>query len=200
MKLERNNLAWFIVGICLGVVATAVTLTLLHRTSPAPIVIVPPQPSATPGPIQVFVNGAVRQPGVYALPQGSRLQDALTAAGGVTDEAQTAVLNLAQPLNDGVQLFVPTIGEETSADVPLATAVFEDDAANTVASGDLININTADVATLDVLPHIGPSTAGKIIAYREANGPFAKIEDIMNVSGIGPATFDDIKNMITVGP
>jgi competence protein ComEA len=134
----------------------------------------------------------VREPDVvYRLPPGSIVQDAIEAAGGATDEADLERINLAQELADQQHVHVPHTDEE---DPPPAVSGGESGGA---ASG-LININTATQAELEMLPGIGPVTAGKIIACREANGHFARIEDIQNVSGIGLKTFEGLRDLITV--
>jgi competence protein ComEA len=152
--------------------------------------------TAIPPPIVVYVSGAVLRPGVYALPQGARVADALVAAGGATGEADLTRINLARRVRDEEQVHIPQPGE-TPLLVPtplLPTTV-------TPAEGGAvgpININTASAAQLDGLPGIGPGYAQRIVEYRESHGPFARTEEIQNVPGIGPATFDKIKDLITV--
>jgi competence protein ComEA len=192
-----------------GVILTAGGLTLSNRTRPAPIYIEPPQPTtppeptATPGPIQVYVNGQVTAPNVYELPPDSRVGDAVEAAGGWTDEANTAVINLAQPLVDGMQIYVPAENEVVEALPPVVTApdsfTRSGDGLDVANVGGLVNINTAGLEELDALPGIGPSTAQKILDYREEYGRFNTIEELMNVSGIGEAKFGSVKELITVG-
>jgi competence protein ComEA len=150
-----------------------------------------PLPTSTPAPIRVHVSGAVGQPDVYELPAGSIVKDAVEAAGGPTDSANLDGVNLAVELHDQQQVYVPRQGET----VPMAPAT-EDEGA---ASGP-VNINTATAAELETLPGIGPKTADTIVEYREANGPFETIEDIMDVPGIGEGTFEKIKDRIAVGP
>jgi len=152
-------------------------------------------PVPTEKPIVIQVTGAVPRPGVYALAQGSRVQDAISAAGGFLIDADKTGINLARALEDGEQLDIP------SSDG--SSPVIEDTPTALVLSGaeaDLININTASSTELDTLPGIGPTTAQKIIDYRTQNGPFVSIEDIINVSGIGPGTYEKLKDKITVGP
>ena len=122
-----------------------------------------------------------------------RVQDAISAAGGFLAEAEKTDINLAALVEDGTKLDIPYI--EGGSPV-LGTPVPEVATATT----ELIDINTASSAELDTLPGIGPTTAQKIIDYREQNGPFLKPEDIINVSGIGPGTYEGIKDLITVGP
>ena len=158
------------------------------------------QPAPTQPALVVHVIGAVVRPAVYEFPEGSRVRDAVEAAGGLLAEADSNVINLAAKLIDGQQLDIPFqagMGPPPSS----STSPFEvlPDSNPSGDSASLININTATAEQLDTLPGIGPTTAQKIIDYREANGPFEQIEQIMNVAGIGPATFDRIRDLITVG-
>jgi len=154
------------------------------------------RPAPTEKPIVVQISGAVPRPGVYALAQGSRVQDAISAAGGFLADAEKTGINLARTLDDGEQLDVP-YKEGASPVITEAPVVAPTEAP---ASSDLININFASQPELESLPGIGPTTAQKIIQYREKNGPFLTTEDIINVPGIGPGTYERIKNLITVGP
>jgi competence protein ComEA len=150
----------------------------------------------------IHVTGAVVSPGMYALPAGVRMQDALVAAGGLLPEADTALINLAAFLDDGQQIWVPwkqeapdaakrveTIPDLSEKQSPSATPVL----------GGPININLATQTELESLPGIGPAIAQRIIEYRQQFGPFQKIEEIKAVNGIGDAKFDQIKEYITVG-
>ena len=153
------------------------------------------RPVPTEKPIVVHITGAVPRPGVYALAQGSRVQDAISAAGGFLAEAEKTGINLARALEDGEQLDIP-YKEGASPVILEAPAATE----APVVSTELININFASQAELESLPGIGPTTAQKIIQYREQNGSFLTTEDIINVPGIGPGTYERIKDLITVGP
>ncbi|HSD83296.1 MAG TPA: helix-hairpin-helix domain-containing protein [Anaerolineae bacterium] len=182
-----------------GIVIFAVLYVILKRpepTSPPLVITLQPRPTtepatSTPATVNVYVTGAVNKPDVYALPLNSIVKDAITAAGGVTADADLDRINLATRLADQMQIYVPRKGEAvpppSSDSAPKATA-------------EKININTASVEELDKLPSIGPSIAKAIIDYRTKNGPFKKIEDINNVKGIGDALFEKIKDQITVGP
>jgi competence protein ComEA len=154
------------------------------------------RPAPTEKPIVVQISGAVPRPGVYALADGSRVQDAISAAGGFLADAEKAGINLARVLEDGEQLDIP-YQEGSSPVITEAPAVTE---APVNSSAELININTASATELDSLPGIGPSYAQKIIQYREQNGPFQTTEDIVKVTGIGSGTYERIKDLITVGP
>ena len=192
--------------------------TLRGATQPAPIEIIPPKSTnpptplatltleATPnsGPIHVYVSGAVVRPAVYEMPPGSLIDDAVRAAGGFAADADPAAVNLAQTAADGMQIHVPSLEEALPTPPPVS---LPPGAAPTTASrmggittAGLIDINTATQTDLEMLPGIGPSTATNIIAYREANGPFATIEAIMDVPGIGEGKFEAIRELITIGP
>lgn len=165
-----------------------------------PIVVSTPLPTPTllhtptPAPVRVYVSGAVQQPAVYELPAGSIVQDAVNAAGGPSSDADLDHINLAVELRDQQQVYVPRQGETNP---PPAISGGGSDSGG--AASTQVNINTATAAELETLPRIGPTTAQRILEYREANGPFATIEDIQNVPGIGPATFEGFQDMITVG-
>jgi competence protein ComEA len=190
--LQRN---WTLVFTLIGLLLVGgVGAVWLRWKEPAPIVINPPAPTATAGPIQVYVSGAVSKPDVYVLPQEAIVRDALNAAGGALSDADLNGINLAARLRDGDQVYVPKIGEP----INVPTGASSGGSENVPANSGPININTATAAELETLPEIGPAIAQRIIDYREANGPFATIEAIQNVSGIGPATFDAIKDLITV--
>lgn len=145
-----------------------------------------PQPAAdfTAATIVVHVLGAVAYPGVYELPANARAIDAIAAAGGFAEQADRGQLNLARFVADGEQLRVPLIGE-TPPDAPGTT-------------GGKVNLNTADAAALETLPRVGPALAARIIAWREANGSFTAIEDLMAVTGIGEKTFAGLRDLVTV--
>ncbi|WP_026037487.1 ComEA family DNA-binding protein [Salinibacterium sp. PAMC 21357] len=131
----------------------------------------------------VHVTGAVARPGLFELADGSRVIDVIAAAGGFTESANRDELNLARLLTDGEQFSVPEVGEL---------------AADAAASDPRVNLNTADAAELDTLPRVGPAMAARILAWREANGRFASIDDLRGVSGIGDKTFEGLRELITV--
>ena len=145
----------------------------------------------------VHVDGAVEAPGVYELEEGSRVNDAVQAAGGLLDEADTTSLNLAAPLVDGQKVHVPVPGEASVADGEGQSAAGRGNAGSDLERAP-VNINTADVATLDELPGVGEATALAIVEDREANGPFTSPEDLMRVSGIGEKKFAKLEAMICV--
>jgi competence protein ComEA len=139
----------------------------------------------------VDVAGAVRRPGVYEFHEGDRVVDAIHAAGGSTPKASLDALNLAAPLVDGVQILVP-VAAPAAAMPPGSGSV----AGATAAP--LINVNTASATDLEALPGIGEVIAQRIIDYRTQNGPFAAVDDLLDVSGIGDAILGDISDLVTV--
>lgn len=176
-------------GILFGLFLAALVWIVARNPTGEGVVL---RPVPTDRPIVVHITGAVPRPGVYALPQGARVQDGISAAGGFLAEALKTDINLAAPLEDGEKLDIPYV---EGASPVLATPEEE----IVVVTTELVDINIASQAELETLPGIGPTTAQKIIEYREANGPFLNTEDIINVSGIGPGTYERIKDLITVG-
>ena len=169
----------------------------LGRSTPGPIIISTPeptatpapQPTATPAPLRVYVTGAVVRSDVYLLPAGSLVKDAIAAAGGATGDANLEGINLAIQVVDQQQIHVPRKGEVVT---PIVSP------GGGVAPVGKVNINTASIAELDALPGIGPAIAQRIVDYRAENGDFRVPEDLMNVKGIGPSTFEKLKDQITV--
>lgn len=147
----------------------------------------------------VHVTGAVAAPGVYGLADGDRVQAAIDAAGGFAEGADIAAVNCARVAQDGEQIHVPSL-EEASNAAGGESAAGDAGAVSTAAdgAGSKVNINRADAAELDTLPGVGPSTAEKIIADREANGPFASVEDLKRVSGIGDKKYEQLAGLICV--
>jgi competence protein ComEA len=140
----------------------------------------------------VDVTGAVRRPGVFEFAPGDRVIDAVQRAGGALDKADLTLLNLAAPLSDGQQVLVPKKG----AAAPIGAVV--PGGVPGTSGGALVNINTADEPTLETLNGVGPVLAAAIIQYRTEHGPFASIDQLDEVSGIGPATLEDLRSQVTV--
>lgn len=186
----RLTVALFLVVI--NLVALSALLLLRARPEPAVITIHPPVPTATPSPtftpapILVYVTGAVHQPGtLHVLPSGSHVQDAIAAAGGVADLADTSRVNLAAILRDGDHIHVPLIHQDSdSAALP------------TASGGNRVYVNTATAVELETLPGIGPMMALRIVDYREAVGPFKNLDDLDNVSGIGQRTLAKLRGLV----
>ena len=153
-------------------------------------------PPPTQAPFVVDVAGAVPRPGVYELPSGSRVKDAITVAGGFLAEADKTNINLAAPLEDGQKLEIPFMEGVEIAGAPRSGG---EDTGGGGGEEEMININTADVEMLSSLPGIGPTLAQRIIDYRTTYGDFYFIEDIMNVDGIGSDKFEAIMDLIITG-
>lgn len=197
-------------AVVLVLAALAVTVGIgLVRAAGAPVETVPvrvedgdaaatgpvPGPgSPTSGSVYVHVLGAVAAPGLYVLPAGSRVVDAVAAA-GLLPTADRSAVNLARPVSDGEQLLIPAVGEAPPAgSVPLAGG-----AAAPPPPGDgRIDLNTADEAALDTLPRIGPALAERIIQWREDNGRFTSIEDLLAVPGIGDKMLEGLRDLVRV--
>ncbi|QAY61922.1 ComEA family DNA-binding protein [Microbacterium protaetiae] len=172
-------------------VALAVTVGIgifRGQSAPTQAVTIDESPAATPGTGDMYVHvaGAVRQPGLYLLPDGSRLVDAVAAAGGFAKDAARDGVNLARPVSDGEQVVVPREGEEP------------EDAASGTAPDGTVNLNTADQAALETLPRIGPALAQRIIQWREQNGRFTSVDDLLAVSGIGEKLLAGIRDQVTI--
>jgi competence protein ComEA len=145
-----------------------------------------------PAEVIVHVAGAVAAPGVYELPGGARVHNAIEAAGGALPRADPATLNLAALLVDGERIYVPRPGESVPLPIGPAGSV------SGGASPGPVDVNRATVEQLDELPGIGPTTAGAIVDHREQNGPFATVDDLEAVRGIGPAKLDAIRDLVSV--
>jgi competence protein ComEA len=174
-------------------------LLIMRRPVGEPIEIIPPPTavlavSPTPDSLHVDVAGAVKTPGVYALARGSLISDAIAAAGGAATDADLDRINKAMPLQDGAQVYVPRIAQAMPTLVNPTTALPVTRAGQALAPAKLVNLNTASLEELDTLPGVGPATAQLIVKGR----PFGAVEDLMRVKGIGQATFDKIKDLITV--
>ena len=167
----------------------------------------PTSPVSPAADLVVHVAGNVVAPGLVSLPPGSRVADALTGAGGATAEADLNALNLARLVVDGEQIYVPVPGEtptrgESGGATPPGGASPGTATSGGVSSHNggagLINLNTADESELDALPGVGPAIAARIVAWREEHGGFAEVEELTEVSGIGPATLERLRPLVTV--
>jgi competence protein ComEA len=139
----------------------------------------------------VHVVGAVRRPGLYRLPEGSRVQDALERAGGPKAKAELAAVNLAAPVADGQQVVVPARGAGEAAG---ATGGGSSSAAG--LPGGMVHLNSATLEELDTLPGVGPVTAQKILDYRAANGAFRSVDELDAVPGIGPTRLEELRPLV----
>jgi competence protein ComEA len=186
-----QKLSDLVLGVLFGLLSAGLIL-LVARPKERRAVLLRPPP--TPAPLVVNIDGAVQVPGVYTLPRGSRVQDAVEVAGGMTDSSSPGAVNLAALLEDGSHLYIPSRSVEAESNQQGTVRGMSPE-------GELIslvNLNQASLDTLVTLPGIGPVTAEKIINYREEQA-FSRIEEIQKVPGIGPATFEQIKKFLTVG-
>lgn len=177
------------VALTLVLAGLAIAVFLTAVTPRGSSTVIAPDDDVTGAPtvavIYVHILGQVVRPGLYELPDGARAVDAVAAAGGFTEQADAAGLNLARFVSDGEQIVVPAIGEATTA-------------APGISGDGRVNLNTADAATLDTLPGVGPATAANILAWREEHGRFESVEDLLDVGGIGEAKLDAIRDLVTV--
>jgi competence protein ComEA len=152
----------------------------------------PVQPAAGPagngGRVTVHVAGAVREPGVFRLRAGQRVDDAVRRAGGATGKADLSAVNLAAPLEDGRQILVPVRADEGAAAAAAAPG----------AAPARVNLNTATAEQLDTLAGVGPATAAKILAHREQHGSFGSVEELADVPGIGERRLAALRDVVTV--
>lgn len=192
MKPWQQTLAGFLLG--LVVVGAILLVVSPQRGQPIALVTrtpnLTPDPSATPGLIRVHVTGAINNPGVYTLPEEARLEDAIQAAGGLQETADPQSLNLAALLLDGQRLYIPSAQEVTLS---------PDDKGQQVNVPSIVNINTASLAELDSLPGIGEVKAQAIMAYRQQNGLFTALEDLLKVDGINQSLYEKLEGLITIG-
>lgn len=187
-----------LLGIVLGLLISGAILLIAMPPRGQPLVLSPP--STIPPTIVIYITGAVNHPGVYTIDRLSRVNDAVQAAGGLLASADPNSINLAAKLDDGAKIVV------------LAIAVAQNNSGSSVGTNQVpspsahftptvsfpININSAPQALLEEIPGIGPTKAASIITYQQEHGPFKKVDDIMNVPGIGTGLFSTMKNLITI--
>jgi len=186
MKFRRTLLI-LLVGIFLGLLGAGVLELISAKPRGQPVLL---QPPPTASPLRVYITGAVQEPGVYTLPSNSIIQDAIDTAGGTLPEASLLSINLAAPVLDGQQIYI------TSAEGPSSSP--SSSISSVTTPSNKINVNTVQATELESLPGIGPSLAGKIVEYRQQNGPFMSIEELLNVPGIGPAKLEQIQHLIVI--
>ena len=194
IKSMISTVISIVIGILFGLLIAGGLFLTTRAPSGQPVVLLP---SPTPKPILVYVAGAVNHPGVFPLPRDSRIMDAVRVAGGFMEGADVSAINLAKTLVDGDRIDIPgtspfatpqlTIGDNGLLVTP------------TPPKGQLVNINTATLEELMRLPDIGETNGKAIIEYRNENGPFATIDDLLKVPGIGPKTLENLKGLITTG-
>lgn len=159
--------------------------------------------ASSPSTLSIHVVGAVRRPGVVAVPAGSRVAAAVTAAGGMTPQADSAAINLARPLVDGEQVHVPKPGESIAPVLPTAAPpsggqVTPAAPAGGAQAGGVVDLNTADLAALDALPGVGPVLAQRIVDWRTEHGRFSSIDELGEVSGIGEKAMERLRDKVRV--
>jgi len=198
--LRAITLKHALVVAVLLVAAVGVTVFALSRSSATQVPIAPvavtsaPSRPAPPTPVptvRVHVAGAVTSPGVVVLPAGSIVRDAIAAAGGLAADADPAHLNLAAPVGDGMQILIGSV------DAPEGTISTPDGGTPGDGTGGPLNLNTATQGQLEALPGIGPVTAAAILAWREENGRFSTVEELQEIAGIGPRTFEKLAPLVT---
>lgn len=155
----------------------------------------PTNAPGSPSTVIVYISGAVRAPDVYEMPSEARIKDLVLAAGGLTANADSARINLAERLKDSEHIHVPSQNEPADPGAAVGAA----DGAGAAQDGPL-DLNVASAADLEGLPGIGASLAQRISEYRTTNGPFKSVDDLRNVKGIGPALFAKIAPLVSVGP
>jgi competence protein ComEA len=182
--LHKRALIGAFVFVCIVSIAIVARGHSQPIVEAAPIVVAPPK-------VMVDVAGGVKSPGLYELPANSRVMDAITAAGGTRPGTDTSDINLARIIKDGEQIYVDPLTATNSNLGSGPTRV-------TKRKSGPININRASATELDTLPGIGPVIASRIVEYRKKNGPFASVEDLQKVSGIGVAKFTQLKSKVRV--
>jgi len=189
---RRDSIFNIAFGVIFGLLGAGLLFLISQKPQGDPIKLNPPP---TPQPIIVHVAGAVKNPGVYSLTIGSRVQDAIAEAGGLSPEANPQKINLAAYLIDGNRILIPTHSIDYNPhenNTSISTLQIPSQI------NPRININTATQAELESLPYLNPEYAASIIAYRETYGAFDNIEDILDVDGINSKIFENIKYLITV--
>ncbi len=193
MSLTRVGLA--IIALVSAVAAVYALYQAFDARSAPPIVI---EDAAGLQPVVVDVRGAVHAPGVYELTPGARMQDAILAAGGLSPSADLSTVNLARRLRDGEVVAILELPRAGGTPGAPASDDLVDDAA--VTAPIRLNLNTATPAELNALPGIGDVIAERIVRFREENGPFRSVDDLIHVEGISDRTIDRFRDLVTVGP
>ena len=217
-ELNLRSISLAVLGALAGALVTAAVVLLARGDGNAPIQVLPATPDETIGQtdsegglhplapkeetnLKVDIRGAVRNPGVYTLPPGSRLEDAVEAAGGVTDEADREAMHLSLRVHDEGYYYIGRIGETPRPPIATASALTPTGGlgdSEPGSSDSVIDLNTASVELLETLPGIGEVRAIAIVDYRRQHGCFQSTSDVTNVSGIGAATYEKMRDLVTV--
>ena len=174
----------FLFGLFTGLLVAGILYLLLAEPRGAPVLLRPPP---TLSPLRVHVAGAVRRPGIVEVPPEAIVADAIEAAGGALPGADLSALNLAAPVEPGLRIIVPLPGTALPTEVSSAA----------LASG-ILDLNRATAAEFEGLPGIGPTLAAAIVQYREQNGPFQSVDELLNVPGIGPTRLSQLRALVRV--
>ena len=192
-ELTARNIVFTVLVAATAAAVLGAAVLLARQNDNAPVrIIAPESQQVSPAQVRVYVKGAVAVPGVYTLDPGSRIADALAAAGGVTGEANLEGVNLALRVRDEAEYYIPRLGENPPSAASLLPAQ------TGPQSGGLIDLNLASKELLDTLPGIGPALAVAIVSYRENVRPFQSVEEVQEVPKIGPATYLNIRDLVTV--
>ena len=205
----RPNFTYMALGaLVVLAIAGGVVMTALPSGSRGDIQVVEVAPTATFAPtsvpmpserqVGVYVSGAVANPGVYVVGEGSRLADVLLLAGGASAEADLTAVNLAAVVRDEDHWHVPKQGETSSADGGLVASGRDGGQGAGMTAEGRVDLNGADVETLKTLPGIGEVRARAIVGYREANGDFGSVDGLLEVDGIGVGIVEDIRELVSV--
>ena len=181
MERAHTNLAVTVIGVAVVIVLGGFVWFGMGPPPPTPV----PEAAATPatvsvGSITVHISGAVARPGLVSIPDGSRMADAVAAAGGALPAADLGSINLARHVRDGDHVIVPVLGERNGGTGEPAG----------------LDINSASASELEALPGVGPVLAGRIVAFRAERGPFSSVEDLLDVPGIGEAKLAQMRDAI----
>jgi competence protein ComEA len=192
LNLSVTRIGLAVVALVVGIAAVYALFQAFDERSAPPIVI---EDAAAILPVVIEVRGEVATPGVYELSPGTRLQDAITAAGGLTENADLSTLNLARRLRDGelIVIMARPVPGSTPTDAINGGAAAED-------PGAKININFATADELEALPGVGEVIAARIVAYREQYGLFRSVDDLIHVEGISDRAIDEFRELVTTGP
>jgi competence protein ComEA len=184
MSLTRKERIFAVLALGFALLFVGVVWWVNRPQEKAPVVFV------------VQIEGGVHRPGVYRVPEGTRVYELIERAGGIKEGADLSGLNLAAPLYDGQKIAIPFAPPPSSGEVPEG-ASSQVAIRSSVASSSLINVNTASSKELESLPGIGEVLAQRIVEYRETHGPFQNPEDLLKVKGIGPKKLENIRDRIT---